>query len=84
MANLTLTIGALSASVTADNAKASSLLTQYAAAIGAEGTNQEKADAVVRALVKHMQEQARRQRSNTATVEALAEIEAEIAVLVWE
>lgn len=84
MASLTLTIGALSASISADNTKASNLLTQYATAIGASGTNQQKADAVVLALVRHMQEEARRIRGNTAMAEAVTAIETELGGLTWE
>jgi hypothetical protein len=84
MASLTITIGTLSAGVSAANTKASNLLNGYAAAIGATGTNQEKANAVVRALVDHMQEQARRQRRNEQTTTSLAAIEGEINELAWE
>lgn len=55
MASLTLTIGQLNASVEANNAKATAMLLAYADAISADGTNQEKADAVVRSLVDHIQ-----------------------------
>lgn len=84
MASLTIEIGQLTASVVADNTKATNLLTQYAAAIGASGTNQQKADAVVLALVRHMQAEARRHRNNTATAEAMAVIQEEISGLAWE
>jgi len=47
MATLTLTIGALTATVSADNTKASNLLNAYAKAIGATGKNQQKANAVI-------------------------------------
>lgn len=84
MASLVLTIGALSASISADNSKASNLLTQYANAIGATGTNQQKADAVVLALVRHMQQEAQRQRYNQGVGDAVAELQTEIDGLVWE
>lgn len=84
MASLTLTIGALSASVSADNTKASNLLNAYADAIGANGTNQQRANAVVAALVRHMRDQAHRQRTNEITSQAVADIAAELAVLAWE
>jgi hypothetical protein len=84
MASLTMTIGALSSTVSADNTKATNLVTQYAAAIGAVGTNQQKLDAVVLALVKHMQREARLKRYNTATTDAAAAIQTEIDGLTWE
>ena len=84
MASLTLTIGALTATVSAGNAKASDILTQYAASIGASGTNQEKAYAVVRSLVRHMQQQGQRHRSNEAAAAAIATAQTEIDALVWE
>jgi hypothetical protein len=83
MANLTITIGALNASVSADNAKASALLSQYAEAIGAHGTNQQRADAVVQSLVRHMQHEARRHRSNQAQAEGIAAAQQEIDGLGW-
>ncbi len=84
MASLVITVGQLSAQVDASNAKANALLTQYAAAIGAEGTNQEKLDAVIRALVDHMKQAGRRHRYNQATVDAAAAIQAEIDGMTWE
>lgn len=84
MASLTLTIGQLTATVSANNTKASNLLNAYADAIGATGTNQEKADAVVRALVQHMREQAHRQRHNEATIQAITDIANELAALSWD
>lgn len=83
MASLILTIGQLTATVTANNAKASALLEQYAASLGATGTNQQKADAVVRGLVQHMREQAQRQRANVAQIEAMATIQTEMDALDW-
>lgn len=74
----------MTGSISANNTKASNLLTQYAAAIGAEGTNQQKADAVVLSLVRHMQQQAQRHRSNEAAGEAIATAQAEIDALTWE
>ena len=83
MASLTLTVGALTATVSASNTKAANLLTQYADAIGASGTNQDKADAVVVALGRHMTEVAQRQRTNAAKSEALVNLQAEIDALAW-
>lgn len=84
MASLTLTIGTLTASVSANNTKASNLLNAFADAIGATGTNQQKADAALAALVLHMQEQAKRQRTNTIMAQAAATAQAEIDALNWE
>jgi hypothetical protein len=84
MASLTLTIGALTASVSADNTKASNLLNAYADAIGATGTNQQKADAVIASLARHMRELAHMRRKNEATVQTLAGIANELSALSWE
>lgn len=83
MASLTITVGPLTSKIDADNTKANALLTQYAAAIGADGTNQEKLDAVVRSLVAHMRYEGRRHRHNRAAVDAAAAIQAEIDGLDW-
>jgi hypothetical protein len=83
MASLVLTIGQITGSVTAADAKAAALLNQYADAIGATGTNAQKADAVVRALVRHMQDQAQRQRGNTLRAEAIAAAQTELDGLTW-
>lgn len=84
MASLTLTIGTLTATYTATNAKAQNVLLRYAAAIGADGTNQEKADAVVNALVRHMIEEGKRDHRNAAMATAAATVQAEIDELTWE
>lgn len=84
MASLTLTIGALSASKSASNAKASALTEEYADALGATGTNQERLDAVVLGLVRHMQQQAQAYRARAAQTEAMTAAAAEIAGLLWE
>lgn len=84
MASLNITIGTLNESLHANNTKASNLLNAYAASIGATGTNQEIAQAVLVALVRHMQQEAKRQRRNAETVAALAEIESELDALKWE
>jgi ABC-type transporter Mla subunit MlaD len=84
MASLTLTIGALDENISADNAKASDVLTKYAAAIGATGTNAEKAQAVLRALVQHMVQEGRRHHSNTAMSAAAAAVQGEVNALTWE
>lgn len=83
MAALIISVGSLSATINASNDKAAALLAQYAGAIGAQGTDQEKLDACVAALVLHMQEQGRRQRSNTLQAEAVAAAQAEIEGLEW-
>ena len=83
MASLTITIGALTATVSADNTKASNLLNAYANAIGATGTNQQKANQVVRALVDHMRYEAHRQRSNETITTAISGIQGELGELSW-
>lgn len=84
MASLTLTIGPISGTISANNAKATNIVTQYAAAIGAEGTDVQKLNAVVLELARHMQHVGQRQRQNTARVEAMATIQAEIDGMTWE
>lgn len=83
MATLTLAIGSLTATVSATNTKATNLLTAYAAAIGASGTNQEKADAVVAALVTHMRQEAHRHRNNAVVAQAMTDLADELADLEW-
>jgi hypothetical protein len=84
MASLTLTIGALDENISADNAKASDVLTKYAAAIGASGTNAEKAQAVLRSLVLHMVQEGRRHHSNTAMSNAAAAVQTEVDAIAWQ
>jgi hypothetical protein len=84
MASLTIQIAALSRSKNATDAKATALVNDYADSIGATGTGAQRADAVLDALVRHMQEQARRHRRNAQTMSALATIESELNGLVWE
>lgn len=84
MASLTIKIALLESTVSADNTKASNLLAQYAASLGAEGTNQEKMDAVVRGLVEHMKQQGRRHRHNQAATDTAATIKTELDALSWE
>lgn len=84
MASLTLTIGQLTATVTADNTKAVTVLEAFADAIGATGTNQERANAVVRALARHMVQQGQARRGNQAQEDAMAAAQAEIDGISWE
>lgn len=84
MAQLTITIGQLVASVSANNTKASNLLSAYADAIGATGTNQEKAKAVLTSLVDHMHQEAQRHASNVAVTTALADVSATLTESKWE
>lgn len=84
MASLTITTNLGTRSKNATDAKANALLNDYAAAIGASGTIGQRMDAVLDALVRHMQEQARRHRSNQETAAALAAIQAEVDALTWE
>lgn len=83
MASLVLTIGALTATVSADNAKAANLLSAYADAIGATGTNQQKADAVLVALAQHMRQEAHRHRNNVTVAQAMADLVTELASVEW-
>jgi membrane-bound ClpP family serine protease len=84
MASLTIAIGAFSRSKTGnDDTKATNLFNDFAASIGATGTNAQRADAVLNALVVYMQEQAQRHRRNTQTVTALAQIQSELDALTW-
>jgi len=84
VASLTISIGALTGTISASNTKAGGILTQYAASIGATGTNQEKADAVVLALVRHMQQEGQHYRRNEAMKAAVVAAQAEIDALTWE
>ena len=84
MASLTMTIGQLTATVNASDAKATALVAQYAAAIGATGTQQQRANAVMQALVRHMQQQAQQQRVIVAQAEAIATAQAEIDGMTWD
>lgn len=84
MASITISIGGLSSSIPASDAKANVLVTQYGAAIGASGSNQAKLDAVVRALVRHMQQQAAQHVSVTAQTSAAATAKAEVDALWWD
>ena len=52
--------------------------------IGAEGTDQEKLNAVCLALTRHMREEGKRHRRNVATYEMTIAIQAEIDGLSWE
>jgi hypothetical protein len=54
VASLTITIGALTGTLTATDAKATEVVGNYADAIGATGTNQERLQAVLRELAQHM------------------------------
>jgi hypothetical protein len=83
MASLTITVGALNASVAATDQKATALLEQYAASIGATGTAQQRLNAVVASLASHMRDNGVRHRHNVATAEAAAAIQAEIDALTW-
>lgn len=83
MANLSITIGPLSRSRTADDARATEVVTQYAAAIGATGTAAQRLDAVLLSLERHMREVAKRHRRNVAQAEANAALAAELAELYW-
>lgn len=83
MANLTISIGALTAQINADNAKAQEVVSLYADAIGATGTNQQRLQTVVQGLARHMRETAQRQRRNADTAAALAAAEAAVQAVDW-
>ena len=84
MASLTMTIGPLTATVSADNTKAANLLNAYADAVGATGTNQQKADTVLASLVQHMRQEAHRHRNNVVIEQAMTDLQGELAELEWE
>jgi hypothetical protein len=84
MATLTITIGPISGTVTTTNAKATAIVTQYAAAIGAVGTDEQKLNQVVLALAKHMQQQGRQHRKVKLHTDALAAAQAEMDALWWD
>lgn len=84
MASITIEVGSLTATINTTDAKANAVVTQYAAAIGATGTNQQKLNTVVQALVRHMQDQGRGHRAVTAQAEAMAAAQVEIDALKWE
>lgn len=75
MATLTLTVGPITATVTAGNAQAATILNAYADAIGATGTDQERTNAVVHSLARHIVGVARNQRQEAARLAAQAEID---------
>lgn len=83
MASLTLQVGTISASVNVADATATPVLLAYADAIGAGGTNQEKANAVVQALAQHITETARRQKWKETQVNASAAAQPDIDALKW-
>jgi hypothetical protein len=84
MANLTITIGALTGTASGPDGKAAALLSAYADSIGATGTNKQRADAVAAALVRHMQAQAQIHRANVVKAEAAAAAQTELDSLTWE
>ncbi len=72
MARLLIEIGALSSEVTAANAKATVVLTNYAAHIGVTGTNQQKLDAIVADLKGILTNISVSQAAETASAAAIA------------
>lgn len=76
MANVTITVGALSSQRTADNTKASNIFNLVIAAQGGpvNGTNQEKLDWITGYITRHFVEvahgQTRRQERQTADTNA--------------
>lgn len=83
MASLNITIGAVSATIEETNTRANKMLTTYSEAIGASGTNNEKALQVLKSLVRHMIDTNRRYRTTQAQVEAAAALQAELDDLYW-
>lgn len=84
MASLTLTIGTLTSTISADNQKAATLVSRYADAIGATGTSQQRLDTVLAEVVRHMQFEARRHHENAAKAAVFAAITSELQALTWE
>jgi hypothetical protein len=85
MATLTLTIGALTSTVTTTNTKAQILLTEFVSATGGpvEGTAQQQADHVMSQLKKYLVDRAKEGKRNTLRVASDAANEAEIGALDW-
>lgn len=85
MASITITVSTLSAEVTADNAKAQTVLNEFVAATGGpvDGANQEKLQHVVETLRTHIVDVAADERRRRLQVEAAAAQEAEVAGLAW-
>lgn len=81
MAAITVTIGTVSASVQATNAKATAVITAYADSLSVEGTDQERLQAVVNDLVRTMMETARDQKMRAARQAAAAAASTDIR---WE
>lgn len=84
MASLTLQVGPVTASFSAADAAATTVLLEYAAAIGATGSNQQKAAAVVQSLVAHMVDQARQHKQRAAIAQAMAAAQPKIESVGWE
>lgn len=72
MATITVSIGTVTATVQANNARAAAVVGACADAIGAEGTDQERLQAVVNDLVRYMMETGRLQRMQAARQAAAA------------
>lgn len=75
MATLALVVGPVSASISASNAQAATILNAYADAIGATGTDQERANAVVQHLARVIVNTARGQKQEQARLAAKAKID---------
>lgn len=83
MASLTIQVGALSQSISGNNALAANLLIAYAGSIGAEGTNEEKAQAILAALVKHMKTEGHKWQRDQKISDAMAELQMTIEETGW-
>ena len=83
MAELTITIGPVTATISESNARANKMLTAYSEAIGASGTSSERARQVLQSLVYHMAEVNRRYRTNQVQMVAAAALQEELNDLYW-
>lgn len=83
MAQISITVGPLTVSRSAPDAKALAVLNNYAAAIGATGTNRERGEAILDALISYIQDVAREQRRRQAQADGIAAAQDEIDSLGW-
>lgn len=84
MASLAITVGALTASITATDLKAAEVLNRYADSIGATGTNQQRANAVITSLVQYMVKEGRRHLGAKTMDDAAIAIQAELEAMGWD
>lgn len=81
MATITVSIGTVTATVQANNARAAAVAGAYADSLGAEGTDQERLQAVVNDLARYMLDVSRQQRMQAARQAAAVAANADLK---WE